>query len=163
MSPSVFCPDQDGEPLEAETLCLPAVAASVPFARRMVARCLSAWDLDDLLFPCTQVVAELAANSVAEADAERTPKPQDRGSKTFTVHLARTFSHLFVKVGDASPDPPKPRDATEQDENGRGLVLVEALADHWGWHLDGPEGKVVYAAWILPGTSATARPVEVRW
>jgi len=162
MSPDVFRPDKGGEPLEAERLCLLALAVSVPFIRRAVAKCLSAWDLDDLVLPCTQVVTELAANSVAAADAERTSKPHGRASGTFTVHLSRTSTHLLIEVGDASSEPPKPRTAAEQDENGRGLILIEALADCWGWYPGDPEGKVVYAAWNLPGVPTAARPTEAR-
>jgi len=46
----------------------------------------------------------------------------------------------------AAPDP--------NDLSKRHWALVEALADHWGWHPADPEGKVVYAAWNLPDTPA---------
>ncbi|WP_106398928.1 ATP-binding protein [Actinocorallia populi] len=162
MSSDLFRPGKGGEPLETERLCLLALAVSVPFVRRTVAKCLSAWGLDDLVLPCTQVVTELAANSVAAADAERTSKPHERATGTFTVHLSRTSTHLLIEVGDASSALPKPRTATEQDENGRGLVLIEALADRWGWYPNDLEGKVVYAAWNLPGIPTAARPAEAR-
>ncbi len=159
MSPDAFHLDEDGELLEAESLRLPAVAASVPLARHTVADRLSTWDLDDLVFPCTQVVTELAANSVAET--ERTSEPRGHASETFTVQLLRTSTYLLVKVGDISSQPPKPRTATEQDTNGRGLALVEVLADHWGWHPATPTGKVVYAAWKLPASPVAAPMTEV--
>ncbi|MYV69761.1 ATP-binding protein, partial [Streptomyces sp. SID2131] len=42
------------------------------------------------------------------------------------------------EVADASDRPPKPRHAHGDDTNGRGLELVDGLADRWGWQ---PEGR----------------------
>jgi anti-sigma regulatory factor (Ser/Thr protein kinase) len=39
---------------------------------------------------------------------------------------------LRVEVSDACADLPQPRDAEADDEAGRGLALVAALADEWG-------------------------------
>jgi anti-sigma regulatory factor (Ser/Thr protein kinase) len=125
MPTNVLHPDGSGEPIQVESLRLPALASSVPCARRMASRCLSAWGLDDFVFPCTQVVTELAANAVTAT--EHTSRPADRG--TFTLRLSLTATHLFACVSDASPEPPRPRTATEQDENGRGLALVQCRLD----------------------------------
>ncbi|MFG2329550.1 ATP-binding protein [Streptomyces sp. NPDC048604] len=43
-----------------------------------------------------------------------------------------------VEVADASDCPPRPRHAGGEDTNGRGLELVDGLADRWGWQ---PEGR----------------------
>ncbi|MGK5630848.1 ATP-binding protein [Streptomyces sp. URMC 123] len=43
-----------------------------------------------------------------------------------------------VEVADSSACPPRPRHADGDDTNGRGLELVDGLADRWGWQ---PEGK----------------------
>ncbi|WP_251076677.1 ATP-binding protein [Streptomyces benahoarensis] len=42
-----------------------------------------------------------------------------------------------VEVADASARPPRPRHADGDDTHGRGLELVDGLADRWGWQ---PEG-----------------------
>ncbi|MFF9146839.1 ATP-binding protein [Streptomyces sp. NPDC014861] len=42
-----------------------------------------------------------------------------------------------VEVADRSDRPPRPRHAAGEDTNGRGLELVDGLADRWGWQ---PEG-----------------------
>ncbi|MFE9172586.1 ATP-binding protein [Streptomyces kebangsaanensis] len=39
---------------------------------------------------------------------------------------------LRISVTDANDTLPTPREASPQDETGRGLALVEALADDWG-------------------------------
>ncbi|MEV7781360.1 ATP-binding protein [Kitasatospora sp. NPDC088351] len=53
---------------------------------------------------------------------------------------------LRVEVTDANEDLPQPREAALDDEAGRGLHLVDALADSWGAHLrgEGYRGKTVW-------------------
>ncbi|MDV9190886.1 ATP-binding protein [Streptomyces sp. SR27] len=59
-----------------------------------------------------------------------------------------------VEVADASDRPPKPRHAEGDDTNGRGLELVDGLADRWGWQ---PEG-VGKSIWCEVDRSAPAAP-----
>lgn len=42
-----------------------------------------------------------------------------------------------VEVADRSDRPPLPRHAEGEDTNGRGLELVDGLADRWGWRREG--------------------------
>ncbi|MFJ8664426.1 ATP-binding protein [Streptomyces sp. NPDC093600] len=42
-----------------------------------------------------------------------------------------------VEVADRSDRPPRPRHAEGEDTNGRGLELVDGLADRWGWQHEG--------------------------
>lgn len=48
-----------------------------------------------------------------------------------------------VEVADASEAPPAPRHAQKDETGGRGLELVEGLADRWGWHHEG-HGKQIW-------------------
>lgn len=48
-----------------------------------------------------------------------------------------------VEVADASACPPRPRHADGDDTNGRGLELVDGLADRWGWTAEG-SGKSIW-------------------
>ncbi|CAM5486909.1 hypothetical protein SMICM304S_11124 [Streptomyces microflavus] len=48
-----------------------------------------------------------------------------------------------VEVADASDCPPRPRHAEGDDTNGRGLELVDGLADRWGWQPEGA-GKQIW-------------------
>ena len=54
---------------------------------------------------------------------------------------------VLIEVWDSSPHPPAPKTADPDEETGRGLMLVEALCEQWGW--DEPSsasrGKVVWA------------------
>lgn len=48
-----------------------------------------------------------------------------------------------VEVADTSARPPCPRHAQGEDTNGRGLELVDGLADRWGWQPEG-SGKRIW-------------------
>ncbi|MFD0143755.1 MULTISPECIES: ATP-binding protein [unclassified Streptomyces] len=48
-----------------------------------------------------------------------------------------------VEVADSSDRPPMPRHAQGEDTNGRGLELVDGLADRWGWQREGV-GKSIW-------------------
>lgn len=75
---------------------------------------------------------------------------------------------LRLSVHDHSPLPPRPRTAGPHAPGGRGLVLVKAVADHWGTEPD-EEGKTVTACFhpasavrsplSAAGAPGTHRPV----
>ncbi|TJZ52049.1 ATP-binding protein [Streptomyces piniterrae] len=47
-----------------------------------------------------------------------------------------------VEVVDASTRPPRQRHADGEDTNGRGLELVDGLADRWGWQREGAGKRI---------------------
>ncbi|MEU3500485.1 ATP-binding protein [Streptomyces hundungensis] len=61
-----------------------------------------------------------------------------------------------VEVADRSCCPPKPRHALGDDTNGRGLELVDGLADRWGWRAEGV-GKSI---WCEVDRAAPGEPPE---
>jgi hypothetical protein len=66
-------------------------------------------------------------------------------SETLHVFLRSDRSRLAIMVGDSSPDMPVRAEALTDDELfGRGLVIVESLASHWGAYRV-PTGKIVWA------------------
>nr|WP_186768412.1 ATP-binding protein [Streptomyces qinzhouensis] len=86
-----------------------------------------------------QVVAELASNAVRHA---RVP---GRGFK-LRLKLDRVAGVMRVEVTDARGErlPAVPHQDMD-GESGRGLLLVVALADRWGWEPYAPSGKTVWA------------------
>ncbi|MFC5800791.1 ATP-binding protein [Streptomyces formicae] len=66
-----------------------------------------------------------------------------------------------VEVADTSARPPQPRHAQGDDTNGRGLELVDGLADRWGWQPEGA-GKSIWcevdrcAGAAVPGEAVPA-------
>ena len=55
-------------------------------------------------------------------------------------------AQIVIFVWDASPLPPVANDAVDDAENGRGLMIVQAVSARWGWDFPpGMGGKVVWA------------------
>nr|WP_274536505.1 ATP-binding protein [Pseudofrankia sp. BMG5.36] len=135
---------------------LPADPIACPLARHVVRWMLTWWRLGHALEVAELLSAEIVTNAVAMSMASgRT----SGGLVGVELRLTMTDSRLLIEVADPDPSPPVPRDAGPDDENGRGLLLVEALADRWG-HLvltcaDAAVGKVV---WCEVGLCAPTTP-----
>lgn len=94
-------------------------------ARRDIALVLESWGLSHLIEVAEQVVTELVANAVEHTDAA-----------TVAVSATRTGEEAVrIIVTDTSRTRPTPATPSSDDENGRGLLLVEALAHAWGSEL----------------------------
>ena len=91
---------------------------------------LTQWDLCDLVPTAELLVSELVCNALRHA------------SGPLRLTLERV-SYVRCLVSDGSSEPPRPTDAGPEDEHGRGLTLVGALAARWGFE-HGPVGKTVW-------------------
>jgi hypothetical protein len=94
--------------------------------RRLGREQLRSWRLDSLCEPVELCLSELVTNAMRYG----------RGP-VVGVRLYGTASHLCIEVTDGSPDRPVLGVAGSDDESGRGLVLVEAIAESWGVTEDG--------------------------
>jgi anti-sigma regulatory factor (Ser/Thr protein kinase) len=121
-------------PCCAVTFRATPLAASA--ARAYVEATLESWELTALTENVTLVVSELVTNAVRYAP------------DLLTLECFISADGRFVlQVADPSTELPIPGQAGPFDVHGRGLVIVEALADEWGAHLaDDMGGKVVWAA-----------------
>lgn len=97
-------------------------------ARHFVAAALSRWNMEALSDSAQLVVTELGTNALRHARSQ------------FTVHLARTSAKLRISVWDSCSEVPKWRDAAPDATSGRGIAVVHALADNWGWDVHAIEG-----------------------
>ncbi|MFF5481635.1 ATP-binding protein [Streptomyces sp. NPDC012935] len=120
-------------------------------ARDFVRRTLDDWALDHCSADALTVVTELLANAVLHAvtppSAEATlSRPE--GEIWLRLSLRRP-AHLVCAVADPSDHPPVyPHAGDPFDEHGRGLRIIDALSEHWGWTRRQPAGKTVWA--MLP-------------
>ena len=81
-------------------------------------------------------VSELVANAVVHARSE------------LTVLLEKWQHMIVVAVEDFSQVPPVVQDVDHFAESGRGLQIVESVADHWGYDLT-DTGKRVWAGFYF--------------
>ncbi|MHC5908569.1 ATP-binding protein [Streptomyces sp. S6] len=111
-------------------------------ARDFTHRTLDDWELAHCLDDAVVVVTELAANAVLHALPHA-------DTCDVRVRLTLRRRHLMCAVTDRSDDVPVYPSAVDPLlEHGRGLRIVEALSEHWGWTKRTPVGKTVWA--MLP-------------
>lgn len=135
-------------PPRAFTLRLTSTPRGARLARRLASHQLHAWGypygtpVNDAV---TLITAELAANAVRHG---RVP------GRDFLLRLTEDAAGVLrVEVsdtrGERRPALSAPR---PEGESGRGLLLVEALADAWGVEpREGASGKTVWARFSAPG------------
>lgn len=128
-------------------LDLPPTTDSVPIARRFVRDALrsiaGSRDVDIDVDTAVLLASELVTNAVLHA---RSP---------FNIVVAERATDLVrVEVRDGSPVPPRMHSFSTMSATGRGLRLLEQLAEAWGVE-SGADGKVV---WFEVG-----RPDDAAW
>ncbi|KOU63930.1 ATPase [Streptomyces sp. MMG1533] len=120
------------------TLSIPHDPRAVTVCRRTLRLILTMHGLIRLADTAELLATELVANAVLHT----------KGPATLRVH----WSGGVLRIGawDADPEPPHPphdlADLTDA-EDGRGLALVRACADLWGWQplaRNGSRGKYVW-------------------
>ncbi|MFD7650891.1 ATP-binding protein [Streptomyces albidoflavus] len=127
---------------------VPREPESAALARRLVRTSLHAWGLEFLAADGAVIITELVANSVRHARRESIRVTVERPGECRVRLGVVDFSKARPVRGTAGPE----------DEAGRGLVLVEALAAEWGTELL-PWGKRVWAELGGAGTPGeTPRP-----
>ncbi|NAZ88206.1 SpoIIE family protein phosphatase, partial [Kineococcus indalonis] len=120
--------------LEEAWLPLPGDVRAVAQARAFLRTALSAWDADALLDEAELVLSELVTNALVHTDAPGAVLLRyDRGARRLTVN-----------VHDRSTRHPLERHAGPEALGGRGLGIVQAVADSWGVSVAG-DGKTVWA------------------
>ncbi|WP_138758978.1 ATP-binding protein [Modestobacter altitudinis] len=104
------------------TADLRPTARSVVSARRMVGELLTAWVSPHDRQDVELLVTELVANVVDHAGAESV--------LTLEVSLSETW--LRISVTDGSAIRPVVQELDHTAPRGRGMQIVEAIADRWG-------------------------------
>ncbi|MCF2126259.1 ATP-binding protein [Strepomyces sp. STD 3.1] len=108
-------------------------------ARLLAVEQLTAWEVSPLVIERAEhVVAELAANAALHGRVQ---------GRDFLLTLDDAAGTLRVAVSDTRGEhlPAIPLERSPDHESGRGLLLVDALADRWGTEPRPPSGKTVWA------------------
>ncbi|MGO9501318.1 MAG: ATP-binding protein [Streptosporangiaceae bacterium] len=129
--------DAPGRLIRAE---LPAGLTAARDARTAVRRALAAWGIADPDRDAELLASELAANAA------------EHGTGPISLALHRHAepdgqAGITCEITDTSPARPRPPTAAPQDERGRGLAIVAALATASGVR-DEPHGKT---SWFTLG------------
>jgi anti-sigma regulatory factor (Ser/Thr protein kinase) len=82
------------------------------------------------------LISELVTNAVVHTGCPAVLRMRLAGG-------AEGADTVRVEVADSSARPPLPRHAHGDDTHGRGLELVDGLADRWGWRSEGA-GKSIW-------------------
>ncbi|WP_406287664.1 ATP-binding protein [Embleya sp. NBC_00896] len=116
------------------SLRLAATVEAVPRARHALRRVLAERVPDGPLDTLELLLSELVTNAVQHSVVGR----------TVAIAVLRRENSIRIAVVDNESAPPEPGDAVDLlDEHGRGLLLVEAMAEEWGSY-PVPDGKVVW-------------------
>ena len=125
-----------------ETLVLPYAPTSAAVARAAVANGLRRQGVVPTRSQdAALVVSELIGNSLRHAQA--------RADGTLLVSWQVADEEIVVEVSDGGTGEPVMQVAGADAANGRGLVVIDALARRWGTRYDGT-GTTVWAALRLP-------------
>ncbi|MEU7828643.1 ATP-binding protein [Nonomuraea sp. NPDC049129] len=116
----------------------PATAISVPEAREWVGSPLSVGVPSPFLDDVLLLLSEVVTNAITHSNAAHTVGGQ------VAVRITRTGATVRVEVIDAGSTitAPAVRAPTLDDDGGRGLWLVDLLAEEWGFHRDETGGSV---------------------
>jgi anti-sigma regulatory factor (Ser/Thr protein kinase) len=121
-----------------------ACPAAVGCARRQARWVLAEWGLPDgLITDAETVTSELISNAV-QATVSADP------AEPVALRLLANRERLVIEAWDCHPGVPVQREASDEEESGRGLVIVAALAHRWGTRRLSAHVKAVWAELPLP-------------
>jgi anti-sigma regulatory factor (Ser/Thr protein kinase) len=122
-----------GTPHESAILQRDPVAPRT--ARALAISALEAWGLLDVRDDVELVVSELVTNAL---------RPGTRIA--FLIALRSGTGEVEVAVWDDGPGLPEPKPQGLEAESGRGLFIVKARSNDWGWRRSSDGiGKVIWA------------------
>jgi hypothetical protein len=124
-----------------DSLRLPADDSAPGDARRRIAKVLPQWSLEEFGVVASLIASELLTNGVAATRKARWARvPPVR------LWLRGGPGLLAILAWDATRTAPAPREAGQDDENGRGLTIVATLSADCGYyHPQHHGGKVTWA------------------
>ena len=117
-------------------------AQSSRTARKFTRNTLKEWGLASLADDAEAIVGEFVANAVSHA--ARAVASAESG-QPLGLRLLRRTGEVMCAVLDPSDVAPVLRMPDRNEEAGRGLQMVDALSDVWGWSPVTGRGKAVWA------------------
>ncbi|MFJ1871119.1 ATP-binding protein [Streptomyces chartreusis] len=128
--------------VRALEISIAADKALVAEVRHAVQAALASWGASAIADDMAVVASELTSNALKHAG----------GGATVRLRLAK--GQALLEVDDGSARQPVARRVGIEVEEGRGLLLVKALAAEWGWRHRKGGGKTVWASIPAPAGCA---------
>jgi anti-sigma regulatory factor (Ser/Thr protein kinase) len=120
---------------------VPQELAAVPEIRHAAGAVLDDWGIETQLRGETLLLlSELTTNALLH------------GRPPVEVRLSRGRRHITLEVHDGAPTLPRRERPGEDDEHGRGLLLVSLMSQRWGTRPT-PQGKAVWCVLDAPATT----------
>ena len=124
-------------------------AGSVRAAREYVIATLQLWGVAERREDIAIVISELLTNALCHAVP---PPGHARPQRPVRIGLLQPGPCVLCAVTDPSKAAPVPQGLSPLAETGRGLRIVCALSDRWGYTTLNGTGKVVWATFTAPRT-----------
>jgi anti-sigma regulatory factor (Ser/Thr protein kinase) len=121
------------------THLLGADPGSIHAARSFTVATLHRWGAAERSSDITLVVSELLTNALRHAGSG------DTGPRPVWLGLLQPGPCVLCAVADPSKAAPTPQTPGSLAETGRGLHIIYALSDQWGYTTPSETGKVVWA------------------
>ncbi|HEX3715258.1 MAG TPA: ATP-binding protein [Trebonia sp.] len=138
-------------PLSSDLGPVGALPTAPRLSRGFVGATLMGWGLSTLTDITELLVSELSTNVVRASSNPDGSLRYDREGKLplLWIRLLSDRARLLIEVWDTVPaalGAPVARHPEPDEESGRGLEIIETLADEWGWEtVPGWAGKKVWA------------------
>jgi anti-sigma regulatory factor (Ser/Thr protein kinase) len=136
-------------PPRIATHLLGADPGSIHAARGFTVATLHRWGVAERSSDITLVVSELLTNALRHA------RSGDTGPRPVWLGLLQPGPCVLCAVADPSKAAPTPQAPGSLAESGRGLHIICALSDQWGYTTPSETGKVVWALFRSRLTSSS--------
>ncbi|WP_406507803.1 SpoIIE family protein phosphatase [Streptomyces sp. NBC_00212] len=120
-------------------------------ARRQLRELLHDWTDEEQIDSAVLMISEMITNVLVHTDGDALLVAEARGPLG--------TRRLRVEVADASDELPHRRRPGEMASSGRGLILMEMLADAWGVDPRG-DGKSIWFELYEPGAAGSSDPAD---
>ncbi|WP_326595356.1 ATP-binding protein [Streptomyces sp. NBC_01803] len=141
------------------TFPLAGTAETPGAARSMTRSTLLSWGLGELVDDASVVVSELVTNALRyglPTARHPRPLPPATAEQPILLTLLHCGGAVLCAVFDPGHDVPLIKEPNYLEETGRGLHILECLAESWGWTTPDHHGKAVWALLVAPGVPAPA-------
>jgi anti-sigma regulatory factor (Ser/Thr protein kinase) len=137
-------------------MLMAALPSTVGRARAYARWVLDTWQLSAMADTVELLVSELVTNAVNNTGViDESVDERLVAGKVNPIYLGLSVlvETLLIEVWDVSTTPPLRRVASDDDETGRGLLLMEMLSKEWDFEVLETGGKIVWCKCLIEGTT----------